>query len=105
MAAHGGFDMLRSMRREEELKNHKLNRGTAGRILAFARPFRRDILIFLVAVIVDAAIGVATPVLAGRVINVITEGGSGASTEVVRIAVLIGSLAIVDALLSLMQRW
>src|SRR5215475_6319458 len=97
--------MLRSIGRKDRLKDHKLSAGTAKRVLAFAKPFRRDILIFLVAVVVDAAIGVATPVLAGRVVNTITRGGPDAAAAVVRIAGLIGALAIADALLSLGQRW
>ena len=104
--SHGGSaNMLRSIRREDQVRDHKLNRGTARRVLAFARPFRRDIVVFLLAVIVDAAIGVATPVLAGRVVNTITTGGPGAAGAVVRIAILIAALAIVDAMLSLGQRW
>jgi ATP-binding cassette, subfamily B, bacterial len=101
----GGASMLRSIRREDQIRNRKLRRGTARRVLAFARPFRRDIVVFLLAVIVDAAIGVATPVLAGRVINTITKGGPGAGGAVVRIAILIALLAIADAMLSLAQRW
>ena len=101
----GSASMLRSIRREDQVRSHKLSRGTARRVLAFARPFRRDIVVFLVAVVVDAAIGVATPVLAGRVINAITRGGSQAAGAVVRIAILIAALAIVDAMLSLVQRW
>jgi ATP-binding cassette subfamily B protein len=93
------------MRRKDELKDHKLAPGTARRIMEFARPFRRDIVIFLVAVVVDAGIGVLTPLLAGRVINIITAGGPDAARDVVRTAVLIAAIALVDALLSLVQRW
>ncbi|HKE67587.1 MAG TPA: ABC transporter ATP-binding protein [Micromonosporaceae bacterium] len=102
---HSGWGMLQSIRRKEQLRNRTLTRGTARRVLAFARPFRRDIAVFLVAIVLDAAIGVATPVLAGRVINAITRGGPDAAGAVIRIALLIGALAIVDALLSLAQRW
>ena len=101
----GSASMLRSIRREDQVRNRKLTRGTARRVLAFARPFRRDIVVFLIAVVIDAAIGVATPVLAGRVVNTITKGGPGAAGAVVRIAVLIAVLAVADALLSLVQRW
>jgi ATP-binding cassette subfamily B protein len=100
-----GWSMLRSIRREEELRNRKIGRATAQRVLAFARPYRRDITFFLIAVVLDAVIGVATPVLAGRVVNAITRGGSGAGAAVVRLAVLIAALALVDALLSLVNRW
>ncbi len=103
---HGGaMGMLGSMQRGKELKDHRLSPGTAKRVLAFARPFRRDIIVFLIAVVIDAAIGVATPVLAGDVINAIDRGGSAAGRDVVRIAILIALLAVIDALLSLAMRW
>ena len=101
----GGWGMLRSYRREEEIRNRKIGRATAKRVLAFARPYRREILIFLVAVVLDAIIGVATPVLAGRAVNTITAHQHGAAAAVVRIAVLIAALALVDAGLSLVNRW
>ncbi len=101
----GGWGMLRSMRREEEIRNRKIGRATAKRVLGFARPYRRDILIFLVAVVLDAVIGVAGPVLAGRAVNTITGHQPGAASAVVRIALLIAVLALADALLSLVNRW
>jgi ATP-binding cassette, subfamily B, bacterial len=100
-----GWSMLRAMRREDEVRNRKIGRDTAKRVLAFAAPYRRDIAVFLVAVVLDAIIGVATPVLAGSVVNTITRGGPGAAGAVVRIAVFIASLALADALLSLVNRW
>jgi ATP-binding cassette subfamily B protein len=100
-----GWNMLRAMRREDEVRDHKIHKDTAKRVLAFATPYRRDIAVFLVAVILDAVIGVATPVLAGSVVNTITRGGPGASTAVVRIATFIAALALADALLSLVNRW
>ncbi|WP_091558217.1 ABC transporter ATP-binding protein [Micromonospora pattaloongensis] len=101
----GGWSMLRSMRHGDDVRGHRVSRGTARRITAFARPYRRDIAVFLVTVVVAAVIGVATPVLAGDVINAITRGGPEAGTIVVRLALFIAGLAIADALLSLAQRW
>jgi ATP-binding cassette, subfamily B, bacterial len=101
----GGWGMLRSLRREEEIRNHRIGRATALRVLQFARPYRGDIVIFLVAVVVDAVIGVATPVLAGRAINAITGHRPGAATAVVTIAALIAGLALADAVISLVNRW
>jgi ATP-binding cassette subfamily B protein len=105
MGGMGGWEMLRSMRREGDLSGRKIGRGTARRIMAFARPYRRDIVVFLVAVVVAAAIGVATPLLAGRVVNLINKGGGGAAQAIIRTALLIAGLAVADALLSLVQRW
>ena len=97
--------MLRSIQNSERVAQHQLSRGTTKRILRFARPYRRDIVVFLITVVFAAGIGVATPVLAGHVINAITAGGSDAAATVIRLAFLIAGLAIVDAFLSLAQRW
>jgi ATP-binding cassette subfamily B protein len=97
--------MLRAMRREGDLAGRKIGAATARRIMAFARPYRRDIAVFLLAVVIDAGIGVATPVLAGGIVNEINRREPGAGTAVVRIALFIAALAIADALLSLVQRW
>ncbi|HKS99974.1 MAG TPA: ABC transporter ATP-binding protein [Rugosimonospora sp.] len=103
--AGGGWSMLRAIRREDELRNRRIGRATAKRVLAFARPYRRDITVFLLAVILDAVIGVATPVLAGGVVNAITRGGTSAGATVVRLAVIIAALAVADSGLSLVNRW
>ncbi|MGC4805960.1 ABC transporter ATP-binding protein [Micromonospora sp. DT233] len=100
-----GWHMIRSMRSRDEISDHRLKRGTARRIVEFARPYRRDIIVFLVTVVIAAVIGVATPVLAGDVINAISRGGAEAGTTVVRIAFIIAALAVADALFSLAQRW
>ena len=105
MSSMSGWSMLRSIRDSERVAQHAVNRGTTRRILSFAQPYRRDIAIFLITVVLDAGIGVATPVLAGHVVNAITGGGSGAAALVVRLALMIAGLAIVDAFLSLAQRW
>ncbi|MGI8665429.1 MAG: ABC transporter ATP-binding protein [Jatrophihabitans sp.] len=99
----GSWTMLRSMRRDSALSSRPLRAGTGKRVAAFARPYRLVLLLFLVVVVLDALIGVATPVLAGRVINQITA--HGAVHTVVRLALIIAGLAVIDAALSLAQRW
>ena len=66
---------LRSLGRDSSVVERQLPPGTWKRVLRFARPYRRELLIFLVVVVSDALIGVATPVLAGRVVNEITGHG------------------------------
>jgi ATP-binding cassette, subfamily B, bacterial len=99
------WSMLRSIRDEDEVRQHVLTRGTTRRIVRFARPYRSDIVVFLITVVLAAGIGVATPVLAGHVVNAITGGGPDAASMVIRLALLIAGLAVVDAFLSLAQRW
>jgi ATP-binding cassette subfamily B protein len=100
-----GGSMLRSMRNSDQIAQHRLSRGTTRRIVAFARPYRLDIAVFLVTVVAAAGIGVATPVLAGRVINAITTARPDAGRTIIMLALTIAGLAVVDALLSLAQRW
>ena len=101
----GGWQLLRSMRDRDRIARHRLSRGTGRRVLAFARPYRLDIAVFLITVILAAVIGVVTPVLAGAVVNAITADGEEAGGTVVVLALLIAGLAIADAALSLAQRW
>src|SRR5215468_7459556 len=106
--AHPGpmpWDMMRSMRRREDLAGRRVGRETAIRILRFARPYRWMVGAFLALVIASSLIAVANPVLAGKVVNAISSHHPGAATTVVRIAVLIAGLAVVDALVSLGQRF
>jgi ATP-binding cassette, subfamily B, bacterial len=103
--ASSSWSMMRSARRREELGDKRVGRETALRVLRFARPYRLLIGAFLVLVVATSAIAVATPVLAGDVVNAITGGGPGAGGTVVRIALIIGALAVLDAALSLVQRF
>ncbi len=95
---------MRSMSRGDKADlSRQLPPGTWKRVLRFAKPYRADLLVFLVLVIADSLIGVITPVLAGRVINEIT--GHGQVAVVVKIAFVIAGLAMIDAVLSFAQRW
>ncbi|WP_216914994.1 ABC transporter ATP-binding protein [Nocardia noduli] len=78
-------------------------RVTAERILRFARPHRRRIGVFLLFSVLSALLAVATPLLAGRIVNNII--GGVAPRVVVLLAALIGALAVVDAVLGLVIRW
>src|SRR5438128_134553 len=110
MGPGAAWGMLRSMRRENELAGQKVGRETALRVLRFARPYRGPITIFLVLVVLSSLIAVLTPVLAGDVINTISPPKgqpppADPAGTVIRIALLIAGLAIVDAALSLVQRF
>ena len=110
MTMHGGggsygpWTVMRSYRRDSSVTEKKLAPGTAKRIAAFALPYRRELVVFLLTVVASAVIGVATPVLAGRVVNEIA-GGDGSSAVVIRIAFIVAGFALLDAILSLAQRW
>jgi ATP-binding cassette subfamily B protein len=93
---------MRSFRRDDSVKRHRLAPGTARRMAAFARPYRRMLAGFLALVVVDAAIGTANPLIFREIIN----GGivHHNSRLVVGLALLVAALALVDAGLALGQR-
>jgi ATP-binding cassette subfamily B protein len=79
------------------------SKATLRRIAAFARPHRRKLVAFLFLSVVTAFLAVATPVLAGRVVNAIVEGAD--QSVVIRLAVLIAVIAVVEAGIGLLARW
>ena len=79
------------------------SRATLARIGRFARPHRRRIAGFLLVSILGAVLAVATPVLAGRVVDAIVGGGPVGT--VVGLAVLIAGIAIAETLTGIVQRW
>jgi ATP-binding cassette subfamily B protein len=95
---------MRSFRRDPSVTAREIPKGTVRRILGIARPYRRELVLFLSLVVVSAVIGVLTPLLAGDIVNRIArlEGTAG---DVVRIALVIAGLALLDAACSLAQRW
>jgi ATP-binding cassette subfamily B protein len=98
-----GASAWRTMHQDSSVVEHKLAKGTLRRVVSFARPFRRELVIFLLLTVVSSVIGVLTPLLAGDVVNQIS--GNGTVQAVVRIALIIGGLAVLDALISLGTRW
>ncbi|MCX5099682.1 ABC transporter ATP-binding protein/permease [Streptomyces sp. NBC_00053] len=79
------------------------DRTTLRRIAAFARPHRRRVALFLVLSVATALLAVATPVLAGRVVNAIVTGKE--SGTVTRLSLLIAVIAVAEAALGLFSRW
>nr|WP_229371190.1 ABC transporter ATP-binding protein [Umezawaea beigongshangensis] len=79
------------------------SRDTVRRIGRFAAPHRAQLVQFLVLSVVGAVLAVATPVLAGRVVDALVNGA--AAEVVVQLAVLIAVIAVLDAGLGLLTRW
>jgi ATP-binding cassette, subfamily B, bacterial len=95
--------MLRSYTTDGEVAKRRLAPGTLRRILRFARPYRRDLAFFLVLVVASAVIVVVTPLLFKVIIDEgVTQGRRGA---VVGVALGIAGLAVLDAAITLVQRW
>lgn len=78
------------------------DRATLRRIGAFARPHRRRIAVFVLLGTVTALLAVATPVLAGRVVDAIVSRGE--ERTVVGLALLIALIALLEAALGILGR-
>ncbi|MGZ3144002.1 ABC transporter ATP-binding protein [Lentzea chajnantorensis] len=81
----------------------KVRRGTFRRVLAFARPHRAKLVVFLLLTVISSVLAVSTPLLAGRVVDAIV--GGSAPSVVVWLAVAIALIAVVDAGLGVVERW
>ncbi len=103
MSMHAAWMTHRSMTADPSVKQQKLKPGTVKRIFAFAQPYRASIWIFLVTVVIDAVLVIATPLLLRQLIDegVIPKDGA----LVTRLALFVGLLAVADAGMSMLGRY
>jgi ATP-binding cassette subfamily B protein len=103
MGGQEGWGALRSLRRDESVKSATVAPGTVRRVAGFARPYRGQLSVFLVLIIVNAVVAAANPLILRAIID---QGiGHHDVKLVVVLAGVVGVLAIVSAGLSLVQRW
>jgi ATP-binding cassette subfamily B protein len=93
---------MHSFRRDPSVTERRLAPGTVRRIARFAAPYRRQLVWFLLLIVVDAVIGVANPWIVKIIITGI-QHHRGAF--VVGLAGLIAGLAVLDAGVNLANRW
>ena len=94
---------FRSMTADPSVKNQRLKPGTVKRIASYAIPYKSSLILFLFTVIVDAVLIVASPLLLKRLID---EGVvPGNASLVTRLAILVGVIALADAVFSMVGRW
>ena len=86
-----------------ERTRRSFSRATLGRILAFARPHRRALIAFLILSVISAVLAVATPVLAGWVVDDIVK--HRAEGRVLFLAGMIAAVAVLDAGVGIANRW
>ncbi|MCG7322514.1 ABC transporter ATP-binding protein [Arsenicicoccus bolidensis] len=99
----GNWQMMRSLTKDSSVKDRRLAPGTARRVVGYADRYRGQIAVFLVLILIDAALVVATPLLLGKVVD---DGViPGNRSVVITIAIVLAGLALVDAALALVQRW
>ena len=104
MGGAGQFgSVMRSMRRDDSVTQQRVTKGTARRMITFARPYRTILAWFLVLVTIDAVIGVVNPLLFRSIIDKgIPEHNK---SLIVGLAAVAAALAIVDTGLSIGIRY
>jgi len=103
VSQHAIWTSFRSLTSDESVKNQRLKPGTISRIARYAIPYRISLIFFLATVIVDAILVVTSPLLLKRLID---QGVIPSNSEVVtQMALLVGLVALADAIFSLIGRW
>jgi len=103
MSQHAVWMTFRSMTADPSVKSQKLKPGTIKRIISYGKPYKSQIAIFLLTVVIEALLVVSTPLLLRELIDkgVIPKDAG----LVTKLALAVGLLAIVDAVINIFGRW
>lgn len=94
---------FRSLTADQSVKDQRLKPGTVKRIASYAKPYKSSLIFFLLTVVVDAILIITSPLLLKRLIDEgVIPGNPGLVT---RLALLVGFIAIADAVFSMIGRW
>ncbi len=94
---------FRSITADPSVKEQKLKPGTVKRILGYANPYRTYLAFFLATVVIDAFLIVSTPLLLRKLID---DGVVPKNAQLVTtLALIVGGLALVDAVMNVIGRW
>ena len=103
MSQHAMWMSFRSLTADASVKDQRLKAGTVKRIASYAAPYRTALIFFLLTVVVDAVLVITSPLLLKRLIDDgVIPGNPGLVT---RLALLVGLIAILDAIFSMIGRW
>ncbi|MGA0079354.1 MAG: ABC transporter ATP-binding protein [Candidatus Nanopelagicus sp.] len=103
MSMHSTWMSFRSLTADQSVKNQKLKPGTISRITRFAIPYKILLIFFMITVVIDALLIIASPLLLRKLID---DGVIPKDFELVTsLAVLVGIIAILDAVFSMIGRW
>ena len=99
----GDFSLMRRMSADPNITQHRLSHGVVRRILAFARPYRGLIAGFIALVVISSALAVTPPLLFKQIID---EGVlKGDRRLVVILGITVAALAVLQAVIGMVQRW
>ena len=103
MSMHAGWMALRTLSSDQSVKHAKLKPGTLKRIFAYAIPYKSVFALFLVCLVLDAVLTIATPLLLRELIDkgVIPKDRGVVTTMAVAVALL----AIASAVINIIVRW
>ena len=96
------WQAMHSFTRDSSVTSQRLKPGTVRRIASYARPYRGDLVLFMIATSLDAVVTVAVPLLLGLIVDKIEAKDTRA---VLTIAGVVAGVALFDAFLSIAQRW
>ena len=100
---HSTWMSFRSLTADQSVKNQKLKPGTISRITRFSIPYKNSLIFFMITVVIDAFLIIASPLLLRKLID---DGVIPKDFELVTsLAVLVGIIAILDAVFSMIGRW
>jgi ATP-binding cassette subfamily B protein len=103
MRSGTGSGLMRSFNRDGSVTSHRLSPGIYRRIARFAAPYRWLLVGFVVLIVLDAVINAANPLIYRAIID---DGALGRQPAlIVQMALLLAILAVVDAVISIGQRW
>jgi ATP-binding cassette, subfamily B, bacterial len=103
MYGQANAGMMRSFGHDPKVTRQKLKPGTVRRIAAYARPYRLDLTLFLIATVLDALIIVVNPLLLRTIIDKGILGRREAL--VIGIAAGVAAVALFDSFLGVAIRW
>lgn len=102
MSMHTAWMSFRSLTADQSVKDQKLKAGTVKRILAFAKLYKVALTLFLITVVIDAFLIIATPLLLRSLID---DGVIlGNSDLVTKLAFAVALIAIADAIFNMIGR-
>src|ERR1700689_1406564 len=97
------WQAMRGFSRDPSVTKQRLKPGTVRRIAGYARPYRLDLAIFILAAALGAVVPVSSPILLGLIID---KGILPKRTDVVlELAGVVVGLAVFDAFLTIVQRY
>jgi ATP-binding cassette subfamily B protein len=103
MSQHAMWMSFRSLTADSSVKDQKLKAGTVKRIASYAVAYKSALIFFLITVVIDAVLVITSPLLLKRLIDDgVIPGNPGLVT---RLALLVGLIAILDAIFSMIGRW